>query len=401
MVIVKDLWIMSSPHTCSVEHTSQLVATFGERLEAHDLQHHVALVCDTNTYTAVAEKLERSLPPLATLINLGLQVKPTTARGDALAEAIADAGTVIVVGSGTLTDLCKYACHKAQKTLISIPTAASMNGYTSATASLIGADGHKQSQACKAPDYVWLDSAIYANAPIALSQAGLGDMLCRSSVQMDALLSHLLFGTWYDVDYFNDLIALEHDLIRNVEKLYKHDEGYISELMNALILSGNAMREAGSSAPASQGEHMIAHLLEHAAPLQMQKFFHGAHIAVTSLTMTRLQAFMLTKPVEVNLAHYASQLESVADHARAATKLTQLRTLSEKEIILAWQQVQALADSIILSPDILEATLIKANLPTDPEMLGVLRQTYVDAVRSSFASRERLTFLDIAAMRAR
>lgn len=392
---------MSNAQTCHVEHTAHLIASFGDRLEAHDLQHHVAMVCDTNTYTAVAEKLEGQLPPLATVINLGLQVKPTLARAETLAGAIADAGAVIVVGSGTLTDLCKYACHTMGKTLVSIPTAASMNGYTSATASLIGADGHKKSYPCKAPDYVWLDSAIYANAPIALSQAGLGDTLCRSSVQMDALLSHLLFGTWYDVDYFKDLMALERDLIRHVEKLYHHDEAYIAELMNALILSGNAMREAGTSAPASQGEHMIAHTLEQSAPLQMQKFLHGAHIAVTSLTMTRLQAFMVRKPVEVNLMHYASQMEAVPEHEGGSDKLKKLREISEKDMALAWQQVQALADTILLAPDVLEETLLKASLPTDPEMLGVLRQTYVDAVRASFATRDRLTFLDIAAMRAR
>ena len=381
-----------------VESTPQLVRSLAERLEAIGVSERVALVCDTNTYTAAGERLEARLPPESFCVNFGLQVKPTIARAEALCEAVRDASAVIVVGSGTLTDLSKYACHKMGKRLISVPSAASMNGYASATASLMGADGYKASHACKAPDHIWLDSTIYTRAPLALSQAGLGDTLCRSSVQMDALLSHLLTGTWYDQAYFEALQELEVQLIRDVAKLQQGDGSYIDTLMQALILSGDAMRRAGSSAPASQAEHMIAHLLEQKAPLQMQKFFHGAHIAVTSLTMTRLQSFMVLKPLEVDLMHYAQQMEAVAG-AAGARKLTQLRQMDLRDIARAWQQLQSSADGILLAPEMLEATLMQAGLPTDPEGLGVLRQEYIESVRLAFTSRDRMTFLDIAAMR--
>lgn len=389
---------MSSDALCRVESTPQLTRSLAERLEALGLHTRVALICDTNTYMAAGEALEAQLPDGGFCINLGLQVKPTLARAEALVTAITDASAVMVVGSGTLTDLAKFACYRADKTLISVPSAASMNGYTSATASLIDAVGHKQSHTCKAPDYVWLDHTIYTRAPVSLTQAGLGDTLCRSTVQMDALLSHLLLGTWYDSAYFDALQEIELHLIRDVAAIHTHDAAYTEALMQALILSGNAMRHAGSSAPASQAEHMIAHILEHRAPLQMQKFFHGAHIAVTSLTMSRLQAFMVLKPIEVDLLHYATQMESVMAPP-GGRKLTQLRQMDLRDISRAWKQLQAAAGDILLAPELLEETLIHAGLPTDPESLGVLRQDYVEVVRCAFTSRERMTFLDIAAMR--
>nr|WP_233417523.1 iron-containing alcohol dehydrogenase [Wolbachia endosymbiont of Brugia malayi] len=51
---------------------------------------------------------------------------------------------MVAFGSSTVNDVCKYANYLEGKNYISFPTAASMNGYTSANASIL-VDGYKKS----------------------------------------------------------------------------------------------------------------------------------------------------------------------------------------------------------------------------------------------------------------
>ena len=77
----------------------------------------------------------------------------------------------VSVGSGTINDLAKLSSHQCGRPYLSVPTAASMDGYTAYGAS-ITRDGSKETFFCPAPQAVVADLKIIAEAPPELNAAG-------------------------------------------------------------------------------------------------------------------------------------------------------------------------------------------------------------------------------------
>ena len=76
-------------------------------------------------------------------------------------------------------------------------TAASMNGYTSSTASLTLDSGLKVSLPSHTPAGFFVDLKVSAAAPPYLAASGFADCLARSVAQTDWWMSHRLLGTAY------------------------------------------------------------------------------------------------------------------------------------------------------------------------------------------------------------
>ncbi len=93
-----------------------------------------------------------------------------------------DSDLIVALGSGTVNDICKYATYLEGKNYISFPTAASMNGYTSANASIL-INGYKKSLVAHLPRAIYIDTNIIANAPLRLTLSGFADFICCSTVQ--------------------------------------------------------------------------------------------------------------------------------------------------------------------------------------------------------------------------
>lgn len=335
------------------------------------LPENIHLVADAHTLAALPEKLlfptlcfETS--PKANMTALR-HIRETTHAAEAL----------VAIGSGSLNDLTKYASFLDGKPYAVIATAPSMNGYVSANASLTDDAGHKHTLPAHGPVAVLADLDVLTQAPLALIQAGIGDTLCRSTVQADWLLSHLLKGTPYEPKYFEWLKECEQQLISSlrrgvadaaagaqrrqaqpikpdISRLLRdaRNDGFIKCLFTALTLSGLAMRDAGSSMPASQGEHMIAHTREMLFP-QLPSHYHGLEIAVTSLTMSRIQDTTPLPP-----------------------------------------EIRQKIDAIRLPTAQLEAALTAAGCPTTPAELGWPEAQYAQCIAKAPALRDRFTFLN-------
>lgn len=313
----------------------------------------VALVADARTWgalgTRVAEML-RARYAVEVVVLEGMPL-PDAATAQHVRAATREAQALVAVGSGTINDVCKYASHLAGKPYAVFPTAPSMNGYTSANASII-LDGLKQSFAAHLPAAVLCDAQTLAAAPARLLRAGLGDSVARPTAQADWLLSHYLKGTPYDARPFALLADYEPALFANAGHLAEHALG----LMEVLLLSGFGMLLAGGSYPASQGEHMIAHCYEmlsgdHSA-------YHGEAIGVTTLEMARMQERLLP------------------------------------QVGLSAEAEQALR-AVMLPAERIESILRVAGCPTTPAELGWDAALYAQAVAEAHTTRDRFTFLNL------
>lgn len=328
---------------------------------------------------------------------------PDFHTAQALAEQARHYQAVIGVGSGTINDLCKYAAHQAGIPYGIIATAPSMNGYHSPNASLKSA-GYKRSFPARTASIVLGDLEVLANAPTRLIASGIGDTLCRTTILRDMWLSHHWLGTSYDKAYLETLQEYEEEMTAALATAPLSSSPatspVITSLIGALEHSGLAMAKAGSSAPASQAEHMLAHVLETLYPRLSEDFFHGEIIAVTTLEMARLQQRLIpgyngSRP---SLPAFATtEIESlvkkeVADEWRKAYEC--------KVALLAQANPTRLAQATLPSapdPSQLAQTLTPAGCPVSYSDLGLTSQEMAIAMRIARFTRDRLTWLDMEA----
>lgn len=205
-----------------------------------------------------------------------------------LAETLNEKDGICMFGSGSLADICKIASFIAKKPFIIYGTALSMNGYLSSTSSLIK-NGLKQSFACHLPKQIYFDLEVVKNAPKEMAKAGFGDIMARSCAQSDCYLSHIAKQTKYEQKLFDLRIPSEEFMLSNYRMLLEKDDEFYLQLIENILLSGIAMHLFGSSAPASGGEHAMAHFAEQAFPEKMNKFLHGLQISGFTVEMLKIQ----------------------------------------------------------------------------------------------------------------
>jgi glycerol-1-phosphate dehydrogenase [NAD(P)+] len=388
---------------------SAVIGNISSLLEQSGLEAPIALLCDTRTYAVAGEAIEKQLGMShGQTVNLGLNVKPLLAHAHHVQNALQHANSLLVVGSGTLNDIAKLAAFRENKPYAVFATAASMNGYASPTSSLYS-EGRKQSLPARPPALILADMDVIAEAPQRLSQAGLADTLCRPCVQADMLLAHMVLGTSYQPETFSAMRDFEPYLLSHSARLAERDPEYLKQLLLSLIAGGNAMAQAESSAPASQGEHMIAHTLEALHPTAMEAHYHGEHIAVTSVSSLRIQHYLMQSRFTLQattidmerLRHAFGEPRARMYSTLALQKRLDKRAAEKanRQLTMHWEAFRLRFQTITIPPETLETALANAGIATDPENLGITRHDYDEALLLAPYTRERFTFLDIAAMR--
>lgn len=206
-----------------------------------------------------------------------------------LDRALDSTGAIAVsVGSGTINDLCKLCSHHHNQSYLTIPTAASVDGYTSFGAS-ITKDNSKQTFSCPAPVAVLADVEVIAAAPREMTAAGYADLAAKVPAGGEWMIADLV-GTEPIVP------AAWHILQDDLDELLSDPAGVaagnhdaVGALFEGLILSGFAMQAARSSRPASCCDHLFSHILDMTHHRYKGKFVsHGFQVAIGTLIMCKV-----------------------------------------------------------------------------------------------------------------
>jgi glycerol-1-phosphate dehydrogenase [NAD(P)+] len=372
------------------------------------LGRRLALVSDAITHQVLGARVEAALRARSSVEAI---VLPAPAHADdatvarvRAASALADA--LIAVGAGTVNDLAKYAAALDGKPYAVFATAPSMNGYTSANAA-ITIDGHKKTLPARLARGVFVDLAVLAAAPARMIRAGLGDSLCRSTAQVDWLMSHHVLGTPYRQAPFDLLADDEPMLLDGAAALPEGDREVIAALARTLLLSGLGMTLCGGSMPASQGEHLVSHYIDMCAPPARPAFLHGEQVGVATLTLARLQEALLggdAPIVHATRTGRAQLREHFGPHTGAACwqefapkRLDARRAAALTErLAVQWSALRARVAAVRVPAPRLEAALRRAGAPCLPAGIGLDDAFYAGAVRHARFLRNRYTFLDVA-----
>jgi glycerol-1-phosphate dehydrogenase [NAD(P)+] len=211
----------------------------------------------------------------------------------ALAPHLAGHDAVVSLGSGTVTDLVKYARHLgAPKTrFLSYATAASVTAFSSALAVLL-VDGVKRTLPARPPDIIVADLPTLCAAPSALTRAGFGDVLARSVSHADWwLASELGLDETFTHLPARLMADFEQDMIDRAEAVAAGESDGVGAVFAALLAAGAAMSLVGQTAPLSGWEHVISHWLDMtAAHHERRCALHGEQVGVATLVAARAYA---------------------------------------------------------------------------------------------------------------
>lgn len=246
------------------------------------------LVADDNTYAAAGRQLSEKLKAAGFDIKTSLlKGEEITATEQYFVQVLLDTGreerTFIAVGSGSITDITRFVSFHTRATFIVFPTAASVDGYTSAGAPSVIA-GFKKTVMCQSPLGVFGDTEVLSAAPQKMIASGFGDMLGKYIALADWRLGALLWGETYDEAIGERVrVAVDKCVERIPEISHASPEG-IQALMDGLIESGLCMLDAHSSRPASGSEHQISHHLEMKLLWQHKPaVLHGTKVGAASI----------------------------------------------------------------------------------------------------------------------
>ena len=186
---------------------------------------------------------------------------------------------LVAVGGGKNIDTAKVASFNTDRQFISIPTAASHDGIASASASVPTPEGNL-SLKVHPPIAVVADTGIIASAPHRLLASGCADLISNASAVLDWELAHRLKGEPIS-EYASTLSRMTAEaMIRNADLIQPNREETAWMVVKALVASGVAMSIAGSSRPASGGEHKFSHALDRIAP---GKGLHGEKCGIGTI----------------------------------------------------------------------------------------------------------------------
>ncbi|MEH7095726.1 sn-glycerol-1-phosphate dehydrogenase [Neobacillus vireti] len=198
----------------------------------------------------------------------------------ALLETSQETDVILAVGSGTIHDIARFTSTKMKIPFISVPTAPSVDGFTSMGAPLI-VRGMKKTFQMMAPIAVFADLNVLKNAPKKMIAAGFGDMLAKYTSLADWKFGQMTYGESYCPLVANITREALHLCVENTDKIAAADEEGIRILIEALIHSGLAMLLFGQSHPASGGEHHLSHYWEMEFLRQNRpQVLHGAKVGV-------------------------------------------------------------------------------------------------------------------------
>lgn len=404
--------------TCHIGHDA--AATLGS-FAAAECGCACLVVSDENTRGAAGEKVFEALTTAGKSIRE--QVYPaapldaTEERGDEVAELGKDRDFIVAIGAGTLSDLAKHAGTKLKIPVLLYATAASMNGYTSGITA-VKVRGLKRTVPCTPAWAVFADPEVVARAPQRMSAAGVADFLSKCSAGADWRVAGILRDEYYDENALQFYDGALDNVLDCAERVGKGEAEAAAITLEALLLSGLSMLVAGSSSPASGGEHLISHYIDMKAALYGTPHdLHGIQVGVGTVyclglwenvlgirpAQIDLDALLEIQPTDDQVAAWATEDwgERVAAEVMAQWR-QKSRTREEMREELTrfrdhFASIRKAAGKDLLPAETVAHAIQASGGPTTPEGMNAPLEEYHKALKRARFIRSRFTVLDLAA----
>lgn len=240
------------------------------------------IICDQNTYLlgdTLLENLENYHIICLDPEGLAADERSVSLAKNKIPET---ADCMIAFGSVTIHDITRYLCWQYGLPFISVPTAASGEGYTTCVSAVVR-DGVKRNIMAVAPTYLFADTDIFASAPERLTAAGFSDLMGNYIALADWKISEL----FTDISVNHRLCEIELDAMRQVidqvEALTAGDGQICEKLLYALILPDMVMGNVPGTRPLMGAEHHLSRYLDISVDQPKLNAVHGEKVGVGML----------------------------------------------------------------------------------------------------------------------
>ena len=384
----------------AVEIGKGMTRRVGEILERESFPKNILLVADDTTL-GVSEGILESLAAHGFQLKKLIYPDLKLARAEEVAEVealSADVDGILSVGTGSLNDICRAAARRNGREFAIFATAPSMDGFGSDTAPILR-NNFKETWPGVQPSVIIADTGILARSPSELKSAGLGDMIAKYVAITDWRVSTLLTGEYFCENIEKLTLDAVDKCVSLAAKLSTEDEKAAGAVMEALVISGIAMKFAGCSRPASGAEHMVSHFLEcYKCVNGIWPDYHGKKVGVASLLISDayrkiVEQVELVTPGDdpLDLNELLSLFDpAFHDEIRVLNTSPISDIVDPQAVCEKWQQVRETVLKYIPDPNKLRGAMISAGGVTDIEGIHVSPELMRDALHGHAHMRHRI-----------
>ena len=407
---------LSGPCSCGGEHllaTQICVIQEGALFHLEEILSSIPVVgkrCavyDENTYRAIPNSIHPRAEQEIILSPSGLHADENS-TASVLARLEPDIQVMLAIGGGTVHDITRYCSTERGIPFISIPTAASCDGFCSNVAAMTW-PGYKKTIPCQAPLLVVADLDVISAAPWRLTASGIGDMLGKFIALTDWRISHLLTGEKLCPVIYQIMEDAVDSIWTRCRDLRSGGSAAYEAVVYGLLMSGLAMQMIGTSRPASGAEHHVSHFIEvePAALRTHSSALHGEKVGVGTLLIA--QEYQRLSQIE-NIASLALPYAPVSDErlmevfgprlfsaCREENLHDCLAQVTPERLIQQWPQIRQIIAKIPPAAQIHQfLTDLKASASLSD--LGVPEAALELILEASPLIRNRLTFMRVRRM---
>ncbi|MBR7107039.1 MAG: iron-containing alcohol dehydrogenase [Lentisphaeria bacterium] len=364
------------------------------------------IIADENTFAAAGKKASEQFtdqyPPY--IFPGSPRLHPDSAISDMLAKEISAKPDVVplAVGSGVINDIVKRASGIANVPYCCVPTASSVDGYTSA-GSAMSCNGFKMTLPCPAPYGLLVDTDVLYAAPPEMFASGYADLFAKIPGGADWIIA---------VEAGRDKIAQNiWDLVQKPLRQRLSDPKDFAPVFAGLADTGYAMQLYKDSRPASGAEHLMSHIweMEHLS-FNGEEVSHGFKVGIGSIASTKLMEFIINTPLETAKAlakPLLTKAEREAEIDRLLIKgcygsgikelaMEKFESTPERreELFAIWEKLQKLLPVQLIASDEAVKLLRIAESPVHYTEIGLDEEQFVHGIRTAQLIRKRYTVLD-------
>ena len=370
------------------------------------------IVADGNTWRVAGERVRRILEEAGVpgcepcILPAVPKPHPDYALACQLAEMMPDNAVPLAVGSGVINDLIKTAADLKKTTYCCVPTAPSVDGYTSKGAAM-SVGGSKKTIPCPAPAAVVADKTVLLTAPREMAAAGYGDLAAKIVAGADWLIADALK---------QDPVKPEiWDIVQKDLRAWLSDPADLKAIFMGLAATGYAMQQHNDSRPASGSEHLFSHVWEmEGLKYNGEEVSHGFKVSVGSVVSLRLMQFFLrTAPDEAR--RLAAPPISVSERKKEIAELLKRGCYGEdparlsmekfqagdaalvrrEEIYAVWNLLQEKVARQLGDQEAFVKSLKSAGCPTTPGEIGLDREQFIHGIFTAQLIRKRYNILEL------
>lgn len=359
-----------------------------------------------NSYAATSDRHPRAEQEII-LKSQGLHANEIS-TAEVLEKLESDVEVILAIGSGTIHDIARYCAYERGIRFVSLPTAASVDGFCSTVAAMTW-HGYKKTMTAVAPEIVVADTDVVKNAPVELVRSGIGDIMAKYTALAEWRVANMLTGEYFCPVIYELMAKAADTAMDSVDGILKGEDSAFENVTYALVMSGIAMQMMGNSRPASGAEHHISHMIEMEPEAFEVKFpaLHGEKTGVGTILASK--EYYRLADIE-DIAPYAVDYVSVTDEKLSSffgerlaqaviseNKNDSLAAVSKEKLIEQWPEIRKIIRSIP-KPEELYGLLEKLGAKRELEEIGVSSEKLPVLLEYSPLVRNRLTLMRMRRM---